>query len=66
MRRRIPKAHAPTNLADLKYWELVRLAERGEITWEQVRNVTAARVRARYGGVDPFAHLRPLGESDDD
>lgn len=54
----------PSDLADLKYHELVTLADRQVISWEQVRDLIHARVLAAHGGRDPYGHLRPLGEGD--
>ena len=59
-RRRVTRP--PSELADLKYHELTALAFRGVITWEQVRDITHARVLAANGGRDPYAHLRVLGD----
>lgn len=55
-RRRRPKA--PANLEDLTYAELVRLAQRGAITFKRVHEITHQRVLDVNGGIDPYGYLR--------
>lgn len=64
-RLRFPKLET-ADQADLPGWQLSALAQRGLITWARVAEIVAERAAARNGGVDPYAHLRPGADDDDD
>ena len=65
--RRRPKVYTAgdlttRSLAERPYWALAELAEKGVISWLDVREALAERSRNLNGGTDPYAHLREMRE----
>lgn len=61
--RRVRRQRPPADLRDRSYAELTRMATRGEISWSAVQDITHEQVVEMFGGVDPYAHLRPADAS---